>query len=337
MRLSSRNLSLAVSAKRRLAFTLIELLVVITIIGILISLLLPAVQAAREAANRAQCTNNLKQIGLAIHSYATANRVFPAGGLASRPAGTWAWGHAWGIAILPYAEQVSLAGQYDYKGVGTVHTGLIYGGTNEANGRLLNGIYIPFFVCPSSPLDPWALINTVSPKGVISPSYTAVAGSIDHPSMVNKDSQTYQHGPIGKQSTGGILIPRYHKRHADVVDGLSNTMMVAEQSDFCYDSAGLPRNCRSDYGHSFTMGVTFDDERYFNGTTVRYPINSKSWNQVGVGEEYYACNRPIQSAHPGGANALLGDGSVHYLSQSLALQTLYNLSNRDDRKVTGEF
>lgn len=335
MRPVSRKNPRAVGAP---GFTLIELLVVITIIGILIGLLLPAVQAAREAANRAQCTNNLKQIGIAIHNYATTNRVFPAGGLASRPAGTWAWGHAWGIAILPYAEQVSLAGQYDYKGVKSVHTGLIYAGMNEDNGKLLNGIYIPFFVCPSSPLEVWALKWSANcPLGVLSPSYTAIAGSIDHPSAVNKDSATYQHAAIGRQSTGGILIPRVHKRFADVSDGTSNTMMVGEQSDWCLDSTGAQRDCRSDYGHSFVMGVTFDDDRYFNGTTVRYPINSKSWNQVGVGEQYYAANRPLQSAHPGGANALLADGSVHYLSQSLALQTLFNLSNRDDRKVTGEF
>ena len=88
--------------RQKLAFTLVELLVVITIIGILISLLLPAVQAAREAARRLQCQNNLKQIGLAIHNYENANGMFPPGGLSSKAGG---YGFSWLVRILPYIEQ----------------------------------------------------------------------------------------------------------------------------------------------------------------------------------------------------------------------------------------
>ena len=100
----------------RWAFTLVELLVVIAIIGVLVALLLPAVQSAREAARRMQCTNNLKQIGLAMHNYHGANNTFPSGSMIGRP-GAWSWGPAWGVSILPYAEQTVLFDQFDHRGV----------------------------------------------------------------------------------------------------------------------------------------------------------------------------------------------------------------------------
>jgi prepilin-type processing-associated H-X9-DG protein len=87
------------------------------------------------------------------------------------------------------------------------------------------------------------------------------------------------------------------------------------------------------------MGATPEahwDDRWFNTTTVRYRINHKAWNSSGVGEQYYGCNRPIQSAHPGGAHLLLADGSVSFFSESLELQTLFNLANGDDGNPIGE-
>ena len=122
-------------------FTLVELLVVIAIIGILIALLLPAVQAAREAARRSQCSNNLKQMGLALMTYNSTYNAFPS---ATRSHATdgWTWGFAWGVPIMPFCEQGALYDQMDKVGTGSVHgslkhTGLIYTGFNEFNGRLL--------------------------------------------------------------------------------------------------------------------------------------------------------------------------------------------------------
>ena len=323
----------------RSGFTLIELLVVVAIIGILVALLMPAVQSAREAARRIQCTNNLKQIGLAILNYESTNGRFPAGSSSQATHNTWTWGFGWAVPILPYMEQQNIYDQLDKTGEhggGRRQIGLVYNGHNEHNGRVLAGHGIPLLFCPSSPLPKYVMTwGTVpGPKGAASPMYTAVTGAIDHHTAQNKDGQSNQHRSRGIQSQGGVLLPNRYVGFKDITDGSSNTILLGEQSDFCRDQFGVPKNCRSDFGHSFAMGATptaNSDDRWFNTTTVRYKINHKSWNSTGVGDEYYACNRPIQSAHPAGAHLLLADGSVHFVVSQMDLQMLFNLSNRNDR------
>jgi hypothetical protein len=165
--------------------------------------------------------------------------------------------------------------------------------------------------------------------------YVAITGGVDHPTAVNKDSQTNIHRAKGIQSRGGVLLANQFVRLEDIRDGSTRTMIVAEQSDFCRDTNGKSRDCRSDSNHGFCMGttpenVTNGDDRWFNTTTVRYPINHRSWNSTGIGDAPFACNRPILSSHPGGALILLAGGSVHFLSDSTELQTVFDLANRDD-------
>ena len=329
--------------RNRTGFTLVELLVVIAIIGILIALLLPAVQAAREAARRMQCQNNLKQIGLGAMNYEAAFGRYPAGCQSHDGNGGWVWGWGWAVLIMPYAEQGSLYDQLDHTGetCSNRHTGLIYNGFNEHNGRTLHGRLIPWLSCPSSPLPKFNLKAqpVPGPEGVCAPMYFATTGAADHTSAINRDNQSNEHRPTGIQSKGGIMTPYRGSTVAEVSDGTANTILVVEESDYCRTLDGTKVDCRSDEGHSFAMGCTsegHEDTRWFNTTTVRHPINHKEWSTIGIGSTYYAANHPIQSAHPGGAQVVLGDGSVQFLYEEMDMRILYNMANRDDGNPLGE-
>ncbi|HTN75701.1 MAG TPA: DUF1559 domain-containing protein, partial [Pirellulaceae bacterium] len=133
----------AITGRRSRAFTLVELLVVIAIIGVLVALLLPAVQAAREAARRMQCTNNLKQIGLAILNYENTHKSLPPGGLMQKSG----FGHSWWVRILPYVEQNAVYEKFDQN---APDSGWLGFEMPKANRELLCTSYFPFMYCPSS-------------------------------------------------------------------------------------------------------------------------------------------------------------------------------------------
>ncbi len=321
------------------AFTLVELLVVITIIGILIALLLPAVQAAREAARRVQCCNNLKQVGLALLNYEHDNLTFPTGGM---PTGRGGHGHSWWIRILPHIEQDNIHDRFDQK---SHSTGWL--GANPQNTALLRKRSFHYMRCPSSDLRMWVMAPPVHPtweQAVMSATYTGIAGAGDHPSTRDRHSSPATDGRI---SYGGILIsstgtpgtPGYPVTvsAAMISDGMSHTMMVGEQSDWCVDDTGQEQDCRSDYRHGFCMGPSTDDhwDRTYNVTTVLHRVNEKSWMAFGVAQN--GPNQAIQSAHSGGAHVLFADGSVHFLSEYIQIQTLYNLANRDDGNMAHDF
>ncbi|MFW6170885.1 MAG: DUF1559 domain-containing protein, partial [Planctomycetota bacterium] len=157
------------------AFTLVELLVVIAIIGILVALLLPAVQAAREAARRTQCINHLKQIGLALHNHHDTHKRFPPGGCSDQtPFGTdqsesGAWGHSWVVALLPFMEQSAM---YDMMDGLSGNTGwfksVVYDGVDEQS--------ISTIFCPSSPMERW---GNAGGRDVQRNLYPGIAGGID--------------------------------------------------------------------------------------------------------------------------------------------------------------
>ena len=337
------NRSGRLSLLRRRAFTLVELLVVIAIIGVLVALLLPAVQAAREAARRMSCQNNLKQLGLAMHNYESTHKNLPPGGQPAKGTSN-NYGVSWLALILPYMEQGSVYDKFDFQGIGAAQTGVVYfNGSfgNAANGNLLRGKYIQSFWCPSSPLNKWALksIDPPGPQGVMSPTYAGISGGTQHPDMsyiTNKDSNADPHNATGILSKAGVLCSSQQIRMGQITDGTSNTIAAAEQSGWCFTSAGAKADCRSDFGHGFPMGPSTyaANQRDWNITSVRYGVNVRSHNLTGIGDVYYGNNRPIQSAHPGGANVLFADGSVRLLIENTALQTLFDLCNRDDGNVT---
>jgi prepilin-type processing-associated H-X9-DG protein len=306
-------------------------------------LLLPAVQAAREAARRMSCQNNLKQLGLAVHNYESSFKILPPGGQPARGT-TNNYGVSWLALIMPYAEQGALYDKFDFEGRTAAQTGVVYfNGSfgNAYNGNLVKGHFIKIMWCPSSPLKKWSLTSIDPPgsQGVLSPTYTGITGAAQHPDMThitNKDGNSDPHNATGILSKAGVLVSSQQIRFGQITDGTSNTLMAGEQSDFCLTAAGARVDCRSDFGHGFPMGPsTYSyNQRDWNITTVRYPINTKAHNLTGIGDTYYGNNRPIQSVHPAGANVLFADGAVRFLVQNTALQTLFDLANRDDGNTT---
>ncbi len=333
-------------------FTLVELLVVIAIIGVLIALLLPAVQAAREAARRMSCSNNLKQIGLALHNYHDTYVCFPLGVRhAQRNAVGTTTGLSWWVGVLPYLEQSSL---YDKLDQVSPNCGLVL--SNATNGNAASGIAIDAMLCPSSPLDETIMVGQFE---LTRPSYVGIAGATDGAGdpmsgaafPENRVSPCCLGGPMltGQISAGGLLIPNRNVRMRDVTDGTSNVMIVSEISDYAEDSNGSRVEIDKGRPNGWLAGTaaggtpssyhsTPVPPPSWNITTIRYPVGTRTVRQgtttwlAGVYVNNGA-NHPLISAHPGGVLSLYVDGSVSFFSETMELATLKRLATRDDRQV----
>ncbi len=331
----------------RRGFTLVELLVVIAIIGILIALLLPAVQAAREAARRSQCTNNLKQVGLAMHNYHDSFKSLPSGNVIPSH-GTTAW-----TLILPFMEQENVHDKLVFR-----TTGFWFGHVNSDSNMALHGFYLDTLFCPSCPLDHFksqdcssCAVQPTTGRKLMAGSYILISGADDHTTA----DRLALRGPI---SAGGCFLRQRAIAFRDIRDGTSNTMLVGEQSDWGYNSSGGKVDIRNIPGSGIWMGgdnmtnpsgdgsmsaasSNANHHRCYAMTTVAVPVGFNTQltpNTTGSpGTRVADCNTPIQSAHPGGANILLADGSVRFISETVPLQTLRDLANRDEGHVLGEF
>ena len=293
----------------RRAFTLIELLVVIAIIAILIALLVPAVQKVREAAARSQCTNNMKQIGLALHGYHDTYKVLPSGdfhGNGTKPAG-WCWIPK----IFPYVDQGPAASQLDF----TVHS---WQGNNPA---VLKNRF-PLFTCPANPVGDvarseerpaYATPQPASPWNLGQADYASCIGDYMNASGVGA-SPAY--GNVGYGSNGEVrgVIGRWGwaAKYALIPDGLSNTFFVGEcVGVFCID-----QNLTSQ-----SYGTTAHPINYMNNSLFQNPPTESNprWDES-IG---------FRSYHPGGANFLLGDGTVHYITENIDMAVYRALASRD--------
>ena len=334
----------------RTGFTLVELLVVIAIIGILIALLLPAVQAAREAARRMQCSNNLKQIGLGCHNYHSTYNVFPAGG---RGTGDWsgngwsyAFGISWYVAILPHLEEAAVYDQTNMSG--TIHLQ-----HDDTGNKIYAGFVPPFLSCPSSTMPK----ETPEPAGAVAnPNYVGIAGAVapklDSARRWDQDNVNV-HAYNGMLFGGGAVAVR------DVSDGTSNVFMVGEQSGWVYDEAanGRKTDCRSCGPHGAWIGAKrldpvgadigshMYDKRVFNTTTIGPPINANVCNFVRdyTSNAYYGDivtnmdnQAPVTSAHPAGVNFLFADGSVHCVDVNIDYTLYQTFAIRDSGMVKDE-
>ncbi len=295
----------ATSQKPKRAFTLVELLVVITIIGILISLLLPAVQSAREAARRLQCSNNLKQMGLALHNYATTwKESFP-------PADTGGYKHALFTSMLPFLEQQAL---YDSMLDAERANPTTY--TTQAD-EAHKYTAIAAYLCPSWPhptvyrdlSSTWPLYLG---EGAIT-TYQGVSGAYPNKApYVSGDGRVPQNGMFGMG---------YVRRMGDVTDGLSNTLAMAEfvHIDQQKQSYGAPPgNVRP-----WILGMGQSRQGMYTAKVLVYAPNAKIERFV-EGIPYN--HMPMGSHHPGGMNVLLGDGSVTSLSESINLELYFQLA-----------
>ena len=334
----------------RRAFTLIELLIVVTIIGILISLLLPAVNMARESGRRAQCSNNVKQIGTALRHHEEAKGFFPPGTYFDPPAVYYT--HGWWIGILPFCEKGAIYCNFDFVGIPAYFNcpDSNTGWANSNNVSLLSKGCPPILRCPSSTLSPTDNINGTN---LARPYYVGISGSANTAGAFGSWGTTYDPGANSDvASASGVLAyaPNGGNANAggrmldEITDGASNTMMVGEQSDWCTDAnaAADPYNpthnpqvdCRSDGGYCLMAGrYRWDgNDRLYNVTTVRYAPNMKSANAAGVSKygAWQACNNPLLSPHVGGIFTVFADGSAHFISDNVNINVFYNLADVND-------
>ncbi len=282
-------------------FTLVELLVVIAIIGILIGLLLPAVQSAREAARRMQCSNNLKQMGLALHAYHTAVGCFPPGAMAISS------GDAPGLHVflLPYLEQTAMAEQVD-----TAKS--VYSSPNAALGRMR----LAMFECPSAS----SADDQLHPdQGYYTTNYAGIMG----PGIEDNDRIDLESSQCGDIHTDGIFYPLSHTRIADIRDGTSNTLALGERT---YELRVWTRGA---YRTTSTACVS-------STKNIVWPINSDPeklcYNNCSSGRTCLFNDLYFASNHPGGAQFAAADGSVHFLSEQIDMGLYQRLTTRSEGK-----
>ena len=314
------------SGIRSAGFTLIELLVVIAIIAVLISLLLPAVQQAREAARRTQCKNNLHQLGLAVHNYHDqTNRIPPCGidvsGLGITCGIDTVW--PWSVMLLPHLDQANL-----YNSISTTTGSLTLGGPPAVGFSAYSGS----FPNPSVLSKPLAVYRCTSDTGNATIDVTDICGY--GPKTYGRSNYAAVEGsninPQNPLFADNGAFPAYNsityiiqcRKFSDVSDGLSNTIFIGEKR-----SAGKVNGLNIGYDNQWPA---FNDTiRRVSGQCQRNdPMNFKT---AGDSSEAFS------STHAGGAHFLLGDGSVRFIQENIDIDLYGYLAAIADGQVLGEF
>jgi len=363
------------SRHRPSGFTLVELLVVIAIIGVLVALLLPAVQSAREASRRTACTNNIRQLGIAAHNFCDVQGKFPVGVQIANPpvAGstptlsayrTPGFGPNWAVLMLPYFEQ---GGLFDQNSVG-INNYLPSAGT-DLSWRRVAPARLKGFICPSDnnsrvafALNP-SPFNTEWARG----NYGANAG----PGWLNwtNDGKSYDGGArdtIGsiRGLAGGVFGVNYGSRMSELVsqDGTSNTILFNElrcginlndrRGCWAMGVAGASMTAASSIGDCTVPNDSneySDDIEDCNATRVTAGVQTTSASLPGLGPKRMGCsndNLPMnwpnwqaqaRSLHPGGVNVCFGDCSTRLISNNISQSIWYLLNSREDGKTIPDF
>jgi len=307
--------SLTQRSPRRHGFTLVELLVVIAIIGVLVALLLPAVQAAREAARRMQCANNLKQITLALGAYENAIGAYPPGRMGydsvsgvnvAQQVGTTAF-----VMILPQMDQQSLYDLFDFNdGVWvTAQPGYTWLAATSSNREAIHQ-RPACYVCPSDDSEPFSqrtndptLTHHHLTNWAATGSYATVAGSLG----AGNSGGDYKYG------NNGVFFYRTPMKIGDITDGVSKTLFVGEvvESDTSLGSNMWTKSVREKDCHRSTSN----------------PLNTWPGEPDALSD---GSNGAFASRHPGGANFGFGDGHVEFLEENLSIFVYQALSTRSN-------
>jgi len=293
----------------RSGFTLIELLVVIAIIAVLIALLLPAVQQAREAARRSQCINNLKQLGLALHTYHDTMNVFPPGWLGVQGGGPnmqGPSGFAWGSHILPYLDQSPLYNQVNFN-VSCI----------DPNNALARQAVISVLRCPTDPsTNTWAMPQEGSPTTILTTLPTAnYVGSFGTQGF--EDICENPPFPAAQCTSNGMFFHNSSTRMRDVVDGTSNTVFLGEH-----------RTNNSLDWHSTWVGVVPNGEEAIARILA---VSDHTPNHPALHIDDFS------SWHTGGVHLLFGDGRVRFVTQNIDTNVFKAMATRMGGEIMGDF
>ena len=324
-----RRLGICSPQERTSGFTLVELLVVIAIIGILIALLLPAVQAAREAARRVHCRNNMKQIGLAMHSYHDAHKVFPPGAIWTGVYIDWFGAHHrtnWALALLPHMEEQTLYDQYDQR----------VDNSDPINQPVVEA-YVATHSCPSEidsgdesivPLNGSAVPRQTRYQYG---SYRGVAGRSELPYTMGTGDKGHWLHYMGWRNMPTEWRGVFHynapgirqcESFRSVTDGASATIVVGE------------RHRRKDVRERGTFWAYANHHSISTVWIERESITGASfWDCRNALPSSPFCNNGWLSYHPGGINWTFCDGSVHFLSTTIDTGILCRMASIADGEV----
>jgi prepilin-type N-terminal cleavage/methylation domain-containing protein len=310
---------------RRLAFTLVELLVVIAIIGVLVALLLPAVQMAREAARRTQCGNHLKQLGLAAQNFNDVRGWLPPSRVSNDNTDANQNFVTWAVLLLPYVEQQNYYSQWDITMAYELHNAQI---TKQA---------VPVYFCPSRRRPTQAFSND-NPSGGLS-DYASCGGRGPNDNVTPQgDPNQYAHGAMmcarWVMQTSPLRVAKWDGlvRLSTVTDGTSNTLLFGDKNVRRTTRWGTAED-RTIYG--FTNG---NNVRRFAGLDLKDGTSQYKLDGFTAAEVTQAIdNRAFGSLHPGIAQFVFVDGSVHALKGNTSLVTLGQLAEKDDGGSIGEY